>query len=228
LSATNRGSEICTSIASQAPNVAGVTTRLVLIRHGQSKATLQRIVGGPKGDTGLSDLGRDQATGLRDRLRRTGELVPDVVAASVLPRAIETAQIVLPDHDLVTDCDWCELHPGECDGLVWDEYMAIYDTGPHDPDRPMSPGGESLRTFDARVRRAIDALLVANADKTTVLFTHGGFITAATYYLLGSDGMFGQTGVFLDPRNTSITEFAWRDDGRWTFERFNDSAHLLG
>jgi probable phosphoglycerate mutase len=204
-------------------------TRLVLVRHGESMATVNGVVGGPKGDTGLSPAGRAQALRLRDRLRATGEITPDVVLASVLPRAIETAQLAWPDADLVTDCDWCELHPGECDGLVWSEYQALYDDAPDDPDRPMSPGGESLRTFDARVRKAVAALIDANAGRTTLLFTHGGFIVAATLHLLGVPGIgeLAARSFRLDPKNTSITEFALVEgNDRWTLERYNDVAHL--
>src|SRR5262245_26197494 len=68
--------------------VDGAETRIVLIRHGEARAGVSGIIGGPKGDTGLTDLGRSQAELLRDRLARTGELQPDVLLASVLPRAI--------------------------------------------------------------------------------------------------------------------------------------------
>ena len=68
---------------------------------------------------------------LADRLAETGELAgTDVLYASVLPRAIETARLLAPalagrDADggdraalePVNECGLCELHPGEADGL---------------------------------------------------------------------------------------------------------------
>ena len=57
-------------------------TRLVLIRHGESQVTVDRVVGGSKTCSGLSDRGRRQAEALRDRLARTGELQADVLLAS--------------------------------------------------------------------------------------------------------------------------------------------------
>ena len=45
-------------------------TRLILIRHGESNVTVERILGGEKSCTGLSDLGRAQACALRDRLEK--------------------------------------------------------------------------------------------------------------------------------------------------------------
>ena len=82
----------------------------------------------------------------------------------------------------VSDCDYCEIHPGECDGLTWDRFREQYGRVVDDPDQPMSPGGESLRTFDARVRRATAALLDAHRGRSVVMFTHGGFVTAALLF----------------------------------------------
>ena len=41
-------------------DVAGDTppTTLVLIRHGESRTTVDRVIGGPRTCSGLSDLGR--------------------------------------------------------------------------------------------------------------------------------------------------------------------------
>ena len=121
-------------------------TRLVFIRHGHAQAAIDDIVAGHRGCRGLTDRGREQATALRDRLFETRELHADVLLTSKLPRAIETAEILAPAlGDLVPqrDCDLCELHPGECDGLRWEEYRRRYGFDMRiEPERPMSPGGE--------------------------------------------------------------------------------------
>jgi broad specificity phosphatase PhoE len=210
-----------------------VTTRLVLVRHGEARAGVEHFIGGHASCKGLTGRGRNQAERLRDRFARTAELSPDVVLASVLPRAIETAEIVgaaLPTAEpLATECDYCEQHVGECDGLPWEEFSSRY--GPFDagdPDRPLSPGGESPREFDARVRRATTALLERYRDRSIMLFTHGGFVTAATLFLLGAPGIHEPGGVFrLQPKNTSLTVFV--SDGPeapWVLDRYNDVTHL--
>jgi broad specificity phosphatase PhoE len=97
----------------------------VLVRHGESMAMVDSVVGGHEGCRGLSDLGRRQVEALRDRLAATGELRADALYASVLPRAIETAEILAPalgGLDVRQDCDLCEQHPGEGDGLTWAEF----------------------------------------------------------------------------------------------------------
>ena len=105
-------------------------TRIVMVRHGESLAQERRIVGGHKGCEGLSVRGRLQVEALRDRWKASDELGGDVVLyASLMPRAIETAEILAPVlglPEISQDCDFCEHHPGEGDGLPWDEFDERY------------------------------------------------------------------------------------------------------
>ena len=71
-------------------------TRLVLIRHGESVSTVERRIGGVRTCGGLSPLGRKQAEALAARLARTGEIQADVLVASTMRRAVETAEIIAP------------------------------------------------------------------------------------------------------------------------------------
>ena len=69
--------------------------RLVIIRHGEAVSNVEDLIGGHDGCRGRTDRGLAQCEVLADRLRTTGEL--DGAAAvwtSVLPRAIESAEIV--------------------------------------------------------------------------------------------------------------------------------------
>ena len=67
-------------------------TRLVLVRHGESVASVNRSIGGPRTCAGLSDHGRAQCDRLAARLAETGELDDVVLYASDYPRARETAE----------------------------------------------------------------------------------------------------------------------------------------
>jgi len=49
-------------------------TRIVLVRHGESIVTVNRVLGGPRTCSGLSELGKLQAARLRDRIAQTQEL----------------------------------------------------------------------------------------------------------------------------------------------------------
>ena len=205
------------------------STRLVLVRHGEARAAQQRVVGGERGCTGLTELGRRQAEMLRDRLSRTGEVRADVLLASTLPRAIETAQIIAPalgHPDIVSDCDLCELHPGECDTLGWDEYAERYgvDMAAH-PFEPMSPGGESLAEFNVRVGQALTRLSEEHEGRSMVVACHGGVVIGSVICFLGLPTQRPPAADLL-VTNTSITEWD-RRDGHWRLVRYNDAAHLV-
>ena len=208
-------------------------TRLVLVRHGEAQAYLEQVVAGEKGCTGLSDEGRRQAQALAERLARTDELAPvDALYASVLPRAVETAAIIAPAVgaggalEIEQDCDLCELHPGECDGMTWDEFRSRYgvEDGQWDPERVMSPGGESWLGFIERVRGGLGRLVEKHPDDTVVVACHGGVIIASMVIGLGVAPVGGN---FREgPANTSLTEWLI-EDGTWKIVRYNDHAHLL-
>lgn len=209
--------------------MADAATRIVLIRHGESMATVNRVVGGHEGCTGLSPLGRRQVEALAERLARTGEL-GEVAAlvASVLPRAVETAEILAPalgGLPVRRDCDVCELHPGEGDGLSWAEFEDRYPApSPRSRFEPWSPGGESWADLVARSGRALQALAADHEGATVVVACHGGVISSSFV-------AFGNLSIRKDFRlptdNASITE--WErgpGDRRWSLRRYNDAAHL--
>ena len=204
--------------------------RLVLIRHAEPEAHIKRVVAGPKGCTGLTDRGRAQAVALGDRLAHDAEHF-DVLYSSVLARAVETAQIVgvkLGISELRQDCDLCELHPGECDGMAWEEQVRLYGSiSTSRPDDPISPGGESLRSFDRRARAALDRLVDRHAGDSVAVVTHGGFISVAMLALLDHEGLEMKKGFVLNPDYTSLTEWV-RDypSTPWLLQRYNDAGHL--
>ncbi|HEX6476892.1 MAG TPA: histidine phosphatase family protein, partial [Acidimicrobiales bacterium] len=168
--------------ASTAPEPS---THLVLVRHGEADCNANGIVGGHRGCTGLSPLGVAQVEALRDRWEATGEMRhADALYASVLPRAIETAEIIAPalgDLEVTTDCDLCELHPGECDGMTWEEFSRRYPRPDFrlDPDRPLSPGGESWSGFLRRVDMTLRAVVDRHEGETVVVACHGGVVNGS-------------------------------------------------
>lgn len=199
----------------------------MMIRHAEPEANITGVVAGPRGCTGLTDRGRDQAAALSDRLVRDAERF-DVLYSSVLPRAVETAQIIAPSlglSELRQDCDFCELHPGECDGMTWEEQIRVYGSS-MGPDQPMSPGGETLHNFDRRVRAALDRLLHSRDGDSVAVVTHGGFITIAMLALLGFRGIDEKRTFVLNPDYTSLTEWDIEDHSKAVLRRYNDAGHL--
>jgi probable phosphoglycerate mutase len=200
----------------------------VLVRHGEAQCNAREVIGGHLGCTGLSPLGVAQAEALRDRWEATGEMrEATALYASVLPRAIQTAEIIAPalgNLPITAECDLCEMHPGECDGMSWVEFARSYGTPDFsvEPDRPLSPGGESWSGFQQRVDATLRALADRHEGETVVVACHGGVVNSSLVAL-----GFANPRVRLDLRtiNASITE--WQREGdRWRLLRYNDSAHL--
>lgn len=204
---------------------------LFLVRHGDAHAGLRGTIAGPTGCRGLTDLGVQQATALRDHLERTGTPEVDVLLASELPRAIETARIIaegLGFGDVPTDCDLCEVHTGEADGSDWDDYLGEH--GGFDmvaePDRLFAPGGDSWNSFNDRVGAMMQRYAEEYVDRTVMAVCHAGVIAASVRVTFG---IHPDNGARLLPTNTGLTE--WEHDpvsGDWTLRRYNDATHLQG
>lgn len=206
-------------------------TRIVLVRHGESVVTVKRILGGPRTCVGLTELGREQAARLRDRLATAREFDVDVVISSAYPRALQTAEILLPSLDgLAIDVhpEFGEHDPGpECDGLTYDEFVRRHGRPDWsaDPHREFFPGGETIAVFHARVNRALDALVRQHAGKTVLVACHGGVVDAILRRTLRTP----QTGGFeVRTRNCSMTELHEVRADHWALLRYNDHAHLHG
>lgn len=205
--------------------------RLILVRHGDAHAGFGGVIGGRTGCAGLTDLGRRQAAALRDHLAASGRLRADVLLASELPRAIETASIIAPAlgfESFDQACDLCEVHTGEADGLEWTEYANRYGSFDMEaePDRVFAPEGESWNSFHARVGSMLERVAGEYPDQTVVAVCHAGVIMASVRLLLGDP--HPGTGAQLRPSNTGLTE--WEHDAaldRWTLHAFNEATHLL-
>ncbi|MEI8051086.1 MAG: histidine phosphatase family protein [Actinomycetes bacterium] len=207
-------------------------TRVILVRHGQGVVNVSGRIGGHEGCVGLTDLGRSQVAGMATRLEASGELATcDVLVASLLPRAYETALILAPALGIETnaierDCDLCELHPGEADGMVWADYTNRY-TVPDwevDPSTPLSPGGEGWSGFVDRATRGIEVLAQRHRGQRLVVATHAGVIEATIIrHLIGSPEGAAHRRLRLPTRHASLTEWEISATG-WKLHRFNDAA----
>lgn len=205
-------------------------TRLVLVRHGESRAQVDGILSGHDTCEGLSDRGREQASALRDRLLGTGELGDvDVVYTSILTRAIETAEILRPalgEYAPVAECEWCEIHAGEAEGLTWEELRDTYpiEGDPEDPYRRRMPGAETWAEFYIRAGTRLRRVAAEHPGQNVVVVCHGGII-GASFVALGDLPVHKGVGPTRETVNASITEWRW-SDSQWNLVRFNDWAHL--
>lgn len=214
-------------------NNGNVATDLYLIRHGESVANVEPIIGGMRGDVGLTERGQRQVELLGNRLTAEG-FRADVLVASTLPRAQQTAAVVSQALQLPVqpDDDLQELRPGEADGLSvleWERRFPGLENG-HlaNPEQPFAPGGESWVGFVRRVGDALLRLINTHPDHTVVAVCHGGVIEASFYLAFGLDPT--ATRVSFDPLNSGLTH--WRHSRRtnrmppWRLMVFNDANHL--
>jgi probable phosphoglycerate mutase len=214
-------------------------TRIVLVRHGESRAQELGLVGGHDGCQGLSARGRRQVEALRDRLVATGELATaSRLYSSVMPRAVETAGILAPalgDLEVRSECDFCEGHPGEADGLTWDELAERY-SSPDGwaPDHSPVAGWETWQEMAGRVQRALESLVERHPGETVVVACHGGVVVQAMVHWLDLQDVASARRAWMSPVNASLTEWRFapnpyqRDTLPVELVRFNDHAHLAG
>lgn len=208
-------------------------TRLVLVRHGEAICNVEGVVGGRRGCTGLTAHGEKQVEVLAARLAATGELAGiDALYASVLRRAVRTAEILAPALasaaggralEVRAECDLCELHPGEADGLRWEEFAARYPEPDWDADPSLviAPGGESWTSFVDRAAAALEALAARHCGGTVVVACHAGVIEASMLRFLPVSTATVRLG--LRTEHASITEWEHVGD-RWLLHRYNDVA----
>ncbi|HZS76513.1 MAG TPA: histidine phosphatase family protein [Ktedonobacteraceae bacterium] len=204
-------------------------TRLYLIRHAEANSAIQGFIG----DGGLSPLGILQAKRLRDRLAASKEIAADVLIASTLPRARQTAEIIAPALGLPVQLDDSlqELRPGEADGMPVEQFQARFGEPDYenDPYRIIAPGGESWAQFMLRVGSALDRIVREYEGQTIVLVCHGGVIDGSFLYFFKMSAWTLPPARFYT-RNTSITLWQQLASGpykpHWHLLKYNDAFHL--
>ena len=186
-------------------------TVLLLVRHGETDWTRQRLLQGDS-DVPLSDAGREQARALASVVAR---FRPGVVVCSPLSRARETAEL-LGHTDPLPDERWQEAHLGSWTGRSSVELRAAQpaDYTGWRSGRSTPPGGESFDALVDRVTAALDAALGAapGPDGTVLVVTHGGPVRAACQVLVG----LGPAAVVpVAPASLTVFDVDGRDRGRW-------------
>jgi broad specificity phosphatase PhoE len=146
---------------------------MLLVRHGQSEwNALGRWQG--NADPALTELGRLQALHAAGRVGAV-----DVIVASPLQRALDTARIIsgqIGVGPIIVDVDLAERDAGEWEGLTraeieeqWPGYLAT-------DRRP--PGYEDHATLVGRSRSALDRIHAEYRGADVLVITHGGLIGA--------------------------------------------------
>ena len=169
-----------------------MTTRLLLVRHGETEWNRSGLVQGWT-DVPLTDLGRQQAAAL------AASVAPkhlSVIYSSDSARAWETAEIMRaglaqlghPLPPVLIRRDLREINRGVWEGRNWQDIVAedpvLYRACRTDPEAAPE-GGESHRQLAERVRRVLGGIATAHPDQTVAVVTHGRFIWTARLVATG-------------------------------------------
>lgn len=207
-------------MAGPAPRGQAVTGRLILVRHGQSHANVQRRLDTRPPGAELTDLGVQQA----QTFARSRALPPGLLLHSVARRAAQTAGaigaelVVAPiEVDGVHEVQAGELEDRDDDAAIA-EFNTVYQRWHEGDLNAAMPGGESGREVLDRYLPVITELRLRYLDdrdwsQDIVVVSHGAAIRLAAATLAGVDGSF-----VLDHHlaNTEAVTLAPITDGRWS------------
>jgi len=208
------------------PHGKDVMQRLILIRHGESEWNKEGRIQGYL-DGGLSDLGREQAKRLKERLDL--ERI-DFAYSSSAARAAETGRIALAHRmDVAPREALREVRLGVWEGVTATELRERQpdemDLWFRKPSKVKIEGAEPLRSFRRRVTREIAWIRGQHDDEASIaVIAHGGVICA---YLTGVLGLKLDDLWRFKIRNGSITRLVF-PMGEPRIEVLNDISHLDG
>jgi probable phosphoglycerate mutase len=204
-------------------------SEVLLVRHGSARHStpeqpLELIEG--QSDPELTELGRDQALAVAERLSST-EL--SGIFVTPLRRTQQTAgpvaqrlgiePVVLPELREIYLGDWegqLNHRASTNDSLTREVFAA---------ERwDVIPNAEPMEDFSARIHRGLELLVeAAGPDGKTLAIVHGGVISEACSQVTGS-----RSFAFLYAENGSLTRLMRLPGGTWALLAFNDTAHLRG
>jgi broad specificity phosphatase PhoE len=206
------------------------STRVLLVRHGQSEGNAEGRFGGHTA-TPLSARGRRQAEATARALL---EEKVTAIYSSDLSRAVETAMPLarLTGLDVERTEAFRERSVGVMEGLTFEEaaeqhpeqYAALIR---RDFDHVLL-GGESYRQMLDRASIQLDRAIAQHAGGRLVVFSHTGTICILALHLMGALDAPELKPVWVATSNCGITRFELRADGFVRVLAVNDTRHLAG
>lgn len=198
---------------------------IYIIRHGQTRFNLEKIVQGSGVDSSLNDTGREQAAFLFEKYK---DLPFEVVLTSGLKRTWETVQgfidlgIPWEKHPEINEMSWGthEGKKGTPESIA--EYQRIKDGWATGAIDGRIGGGESAREMGARLQTFVDHLKTRD-EKLILVCSHGRAMCGLVTLMMGKpiDCMNEHTHS-----NTGVWRATLTAEGGWDFDLRNDRTHL--
>lgn len=205
------------------------TTRLILIRHGESEGNAEGRFGGHL-PISLSLRGRLESVETAKILAKEDI---NAIYSSDLLRAVETAMPLAEVKDLpiIETPAFRERNVGILQGLTFkdaaEKFTKDYDALLRRDFDYVINEGESYRQVLKRVTVELEKILKNHRGETVAIFTHTGTIGILTLHLLGALNGLKLKPVWIATANCGITRFSVRDDGFVILKSLNDTSHLV-
>ncbi|OFE15339.1 phosphoglycerate mutase [Humibacillus sp. DSM 29435] len=202
--------------------------RLYLTRHGQTSANVGRLLDTAVPGRDLTDLGRQQATALAEKMRREDLTA---VYSSDLVRAQQTAA-PLADHlgqEVVTLGGLREIQAGDWEMTTdWMPFVEAVGRWGGNPDERI-PGGESGVEFMTRYTEALHRIVAdvhaRDVNASALAVSHGAAMRVWCAAALGMPPDWF-TGRALD--NTLVVTLEGGLEGDWRLLAWGDEPVTVG
>ena len=199
-------------------------TTLLLIRHGESKANLEKKFAG-HWDIPLTERGELQAE-LTAKFIASKYKV-DKIYSSDLIRAYGTAEAIssITGIEIIKEKALREIFAGEWEQKTFEELNTYYvDTFTNgwkkDLGKAVCDGGESVKQVGERVLNCLTEIAIKNDGKTVAVATHATPIRTAVCLMQNEEV---KNSVWAS--NASVTEVKYKD-GKWEIVNFSQDKHL--
>ena len=202
-----------------------IMTKLIIVRHGYSKANEQNIFLG-HGNMDLTEKGHTQAQLTAEYLQ---SVQIDAIYSSDLDRAMQTAEHTakLKNLPIIKSKGLREIDAGVWDFMVFDklriDYPEEFDKWYNDVANCRCPGGESYREMQDRMFSTVTSIAEENAGKTVALFSHATAVKGFICKVLGITDQ--ETARYPYPSNASITILEY-ENGKFTLIEYSKDDFL--
>ena len=189
--------------------------RLILVRHGQTDANLNRFLQG-QSDGLLNATGLQQAEALSRHLK---DFSIDHIISSTLRRAQETAAAIARYHhlDVKTSILVKEWNCGLLDGVP----AEVFRKKLQESETPLSAfrpeGGETLLEVQQRAVIFVNDLVANYQDRTVLVCSHGDFMRALMS-VLRQTSVEETSEIYFDNASYTILEL---ENGHWNLIALN-------
>ena len=202
-----------------------MTTRFILIRHGQTEWNrgAERFRG--RADLPLNETGNAQAHKIAARLANENITA---IYSSPLRRALQTVQplaealhLGVQQHPGLLDIDF-----GALEGMTLEEARAAFpdviEKWVTAPGHAKFPKGEAFKAMRTRIVAMLDELATKHPGETIALATHKVVCGAMLCIVLGLDA----DALWRIQQDNACINFFQKREAGWVVTLMNDTSHL--